>query len=215
MVEPGNGPHASAVKGSGLWSRFTARQGSNYGASCIAASRWRAGSGQRSRSGAASAAERATREAAQVISPYGFAYDTLAKTLIDLGADMVAAHHPQGYSLLSGVEPIRDPWVAEQIAAGLGLATNRRLAVGTIITDQRALNLLPPRSSRIIVAALPYGYLVAHLAGFENWASDQLARKLATAIEVWLAEHTTRTTAFPGPGGHASIEVLPRVIEGG
>lgn len=133
-----------------------------------------------------------------MISVYGFAYDVLAKTLLDLGADAVAAHHPHGHPLLSGMQPIQDPWVAQMMTAGLELGRRQPPYVGTILTD-RAWNLLPPRSSRIVVATLPYGHLVAHLAGFENWASDVVARKLANAIEAWLVQQQNPYYRVPRP----------------
>lgn len=122
-----------------------------------------------------------------MITPSVLLIDTLAKTLIDLGADYVVARDFYGGSLLAGGRPIEDPWVAQQLGAGLSLLARERPAVGTYLT-RTAISVLPPRASRVVMAVLPEGYLVAHISGLEGYLTYVLARKLATATEDWLAQ---------------------------
>jgi hypothetical protein len=123
-----------------------------------------------------------------LITPSVLLVDTLAKTLIDVGADCVVAHDFYGRSLLVGGRPVEDQWVARQLAAGLAMLATERPSVGTYLT-KTAISLLPPRVSRVVMTALPEGYLVAHISGLEGYLTDALARRLATAIEAWLAQH--------------------------
>jgi len=122
-----------------------------------------------------------------MITPSILLVDTLAKTLIDLGADWVVAHDFYGRSLLASGQPIEDPWVVQQVGAGLALLARDRPAVGIYLT-KTAISLLPPKASRVVMSALPEGYLVAHISGLEGYLTDVLARKLATAIEDWMAQ---------------------------
>jgi len=67
------------------------------------------------------------------------------------------------------------------------LLARDRPAVGIYLT-KTAISLLPPKASRVVMSALPEGYLVAHISGLEGYLTDVLARKLATAIEDWMAQ---------------------------
>jgi hypothetical protein len=118
-----------------------------------------------------------------------FVYETLAKTLVDLGADYVGIYDPYGYNLVPYRQAPTDPFIAGQFDEAYGFLLQTRPEVGAKFTD-RALKLLaiPPRTSRIVMAVLPGALVIAHMSSFESWASDVLARKLADAIETWVAE---------------------------
>jgi hypothetical protein len=118
---------------------------------------------------------------------YDFGVQTLARTLLYLGADYVAGQDFHGYTLFPGAQEIGDPWIAAQLRGALGSLAATRPPVGTVLTSS-AISLLPPRSARSVAAVLPHGHLVAVAGGFANWLSDGLARKLATEIETWIAQ---------------------------
>jgi hypothetical protein len=118
-----------------------------------------------------------------------FLYETLVKTLFNLGADWVGVYDPQGYNLVPHRSDPQDPWVAQQVDAGYKFLIQTRPQAGAKFTS-RAIKVLPlpVHASRVMMAVVPGAYVIAHMSGFESWASDALARKLADAIETWVAE---------------------------
>lgn len=118
---------------------------------------------------------------------YDLGLESVAKTLLYLGADTIAAQDWRGNNLMLGATPIKDPWVSQAIATGLRMAATKRQAVGTTSIEVAA-NLLPPRLSRLVVAALPEGYLIAHIGSLRSALTDAVARTLATEIETWMTE---------------------------
>ncbi len=116
-----------------------------------------------------------------------FLYETLAKTLIDLGADYVGIYDTHGYNLVPHRPTPTDSWTAEQIDGAYKFLIQARPEVGAVFMG-RPLNLRRLRASRILMVVVPGAYVIAHLSGFQSWASDVLARKLADAIETWMAE---------------------------
>jgi hypothetical protein len=118
-----------------------------------------------------------------------FVYETLAKTLLNLGADWVGVYDAQGYNLMPHRPEPKDPWVGLQVDAAYKFLILTRPQAGEKFTD-RALKVLPlpVHASRVVMAVVPGGYVIAHVSGFEGWASDVLARKLADAIEGWVVE---------------------------
>lgn len=121
-----------------------------------------------------------------LISPYSFAVQTLVGTLIDLGADYVSTHQPNGNAFIWPHG--QDTWAAGQAVHAVQQFAGTGPMVGAI-TDKAVLSILPPRIGRIVIAAVPDGYVVAFIDGVEGWASQALARKLADAIESWVAQH--------------------------
>jgi hypothetical protein len=118
---------------------------------------------------------------------YDLGLETLAKTLLYLGADTVAAHDLHGNNLMPGAIAIEDPWVSQTIANALKAAAATRPTVGTVIVTM-APSLLPPRLSRVVVAVLPEGYLIAHIGDIRNSLTDALAFSLASEIKKWMIE---------------------------
>ena len=118
---------------------------------------------------------------------YDLGLETLAKTLLYLGADTVAAQDWHGNNLMPGATAIEDPWVSLTMANALKAVTAKRPTVGAVIIDI-APSLLPPRLSRVVVAVLPEGYLIAHIGDVRNSLTDVVARKLASEIETWMIE---------------------------
>jgi len=134
-----------------------------------------------------------------------FVYETLAKTAVDLGADWVGIYDMNGYNILPHRPAPSDQWAAQQVDAAYRFLIQTRPQVGTQLSG-RPLSLLPPRAARILVVVVPGAYVITHLGGLENWASDVLARKLADAIEKWVAE--SRNPYFPRRPGW--LPPLPR-----
>jgi hypothetical protein len=118
---------------------------------------------------------------------YDLGLETLAKTLLYLGADTVAAHDLHGNNLMPGAIGIEDPWVSQTIANALKAAAAKRPTVGTVIVTM-APSLLPPRLSRLVVAVLPEGYLIAHVGDIRNSLTDAVAFSLASEIKKWMIE---------------------------
>jgi hypothetical protein len=116
---------------------------------------------------------------------YDLGLETVAKTLLYLGADTVAAQDWHGNNLMPGATAIKDPWVSHAIANAWKVAAAKRPTVGTVIISVAA-SLLPPRLSRVVVAVLPEGYLIAHIGDVRNSLTDVVARKLASEIEEWM-----------------------------
>lgn len=129
-----------------------------------------------------------------------FVYETLAKTLLYLGADHVAMYDEHGYNLLPHRPGPGDPWVQQQVDAAYSFLVATRPIVGAQFTD-RAVRILPlpAHASRVVMAVVPGGYVIAHLPGLENWLSDLLARKFADAIEQWVAENRNPYFSFYRP----------------
>lgn len=119
---------------------------------------------------------------------YDLGFETLAKTLLYLHADTVAAYDWHGYNLMPGATEIRDPRVSRAVTSGLKIARTRRPTVGTVITDIVVPSLAPIGLSRVVVAVIPEGYVIAHIGDFRAALTDALARKLATEIETWMTE---------------------------
>ncbi len=117
-----------------------------------------------------------------------FLYETLVKTLLNLGADWVGVYDAQGYNLVPHRSDPQNPWVAQQVDAGYKFLIQTRAQAGAKFTS-RALRILPlpVHASRVMMAVVPGAYVIAHMSGFESWASDALARKLADSIETWVA----------------------------
>jgi hypothetical protein len=116
-----------------------------------------------------------------------FVYETLAKTALDLGADWLGIYDINGYNLLPHRPEPSDPWTAQQISDAYSFLVQTRPPVGAHLMG-RPLSLLQLRAARILVVVVPGAYVIAHMGGLQNWASDALARKLADAIETWVAE---------------------------
>jgi hypothetical protein len=118
---------------------------------------------------------------------YDLGLETVAKTLLYLGADTVAAQDLHGNNLMPGAMAIEDPWVSQTIANALKVAAAKRPTVGTVIVSM-VPSLLPPRLSRVVVAVLPEGYLVAHIGDIRNSLTDAVAFTLASEIKKWMIE---------------------------
>jgi len=118
---------------------------------------------------------------------YDLGLETVAKTLLYLGADTIAAQDWNGNNLMPGATPINDPWVSQAIATALKGAVAKKPTVGSVIIEV-VPSLLPPRLSRVVVAVLPEGYVVAHIGDIRNSLTDAVARKLASEIEKWMIE---------------------------
>jgi hypothetical protein len=111
---------------------------------------------------------------------YDFAVQTLVQTLIDLGADYVTSHelYPRNY-----FTPVQgDAWVVARAEQAVQDFASTRPGVGEY-RELRVATLSPLRFGRLVVVAVPNGYLVASLLGVENWLAGATARKLADAIE--------------------------------
>ncbi len=116
---------------------------------------------------------------------YDFALQTLVNTLLDLGADYVATYDSYGNTYIS--LNANDQWVNDRVQR----AVNSFVATNPIVGRRRnvlALSLLPPRVARLIVSAVPGGYLVTVVGGLESWLSSVIARRLADEIESWSAQ---------------------------
>ena len=118
---------------------------------------------------------------------YDLGLETLAKTLLYLGADTIAAQDIYGNNVMQGATAIEDPWVSRTIANALKAAAAKRPTVGTVIVTI-APSLLPPRLSRVVVAVLPEGYLIAHIGDIRNSLTDAVAFSLASEIKKWMIE---------------------------
>ena len=118
---------------------------------------------------------------------YDLGLEFLAKTLLYLGADTVAAHDLHGNNLMPGAIAIEDPWVSQTIANALKAAAATRPTVGTVIVTM-APSLLPPRLSRVVTAVLPEGYLIAHVGDIRRSLTDSVAFSLASEIKKWMIE---------------------------
>jgi len=118
---------------------------------------------------------------------YDLGLETVAKTLLYLGADTVVAQDRYGNSLVPGATAIEDPWVSQAIAIALRSAAAKKPTVGTVIAKV-VPSLLPPRLSRVVVAVLPEGYLIAHIGDIRNSLTDVVAQALAYEIKKWMIE---------------------------
>lgn len=110
-----------------------------------------------------------------------FAVQTLVQMLLDLGADYVATHDSYGNIYVS--PNADDKWVNYRVQGAL-----KDFVMRPVVGARRSvltLSLSPPRVARLIVSAVPGGYVVAVLGGLEGWASLALARRLADTIEKW------------------------------
>jgi hypothetical protein len=120
---------------------------------------------------------------------YDFAVQTLVQTLFDLGADYVATYDSYGNIYMS--PNANDQWVNDRTQHALESLIATRPLVGAR-RNVLALSLSPRRMARLILSAVPGGYVVAVLGGFESWVSVGLARSLADAIENWSTQRQTR-----------------------
>ena|ERR1700674_2128756 len=125
---------------------------------------------------------------------YDFAVQILVQTLLDLGADYVATHGSDGNTYVS--PNASDQWVNARVQAALKDFMDLRPVVGAR-RQVLALTLRPPRLARLIVSAVPGGYVVVVLGGLESWLSVSIARKLADAVENWAISRGTAWAPYP------------------
>ncbi len=119
---------------------------------------------------------------------YDFALQTLLKTLVNLGADYAAVYDSYGNISISPHN--EDHWVNEKVVSNLEALIGTRPIVSAR-RDVLAFSARHLRVARIIVTAVPGGYLVTVLGGLQGWLSDVLARDLADAIENWANERVS------------------------
>ena len=115
---------------------------------------------------------------------YDLAAQTLVQMLLDLGADYVATHS-YGNTYVS--PNTSDQWVNARIQSTLMNLMGSRSVVG-VPRNVLAFSLSPLRAARLIVSAVPGGYVVAVVDGLESWLALSVARKLVDAIETWSSQ---------------------------
>lgn len=116
---------------------------------------------------------------------YDFAVQTLVQTLLDLGVDYFATY--DGYGPLYVNPNADDQWVNASIQQALSTL----IAAGPVVGTRRtrlALSVSPLRMARVLVWAVPGGYVAAVLTRPRGLLSAIIARKLANAIENWIAQ---------------------------